>query len=47
MNGDKMLFISSRLKHHFLAHNRLAKRWLAFEKSLAISPKIGLIAYAF
>tara|TARA_B100000678_G_C17784064_1_gene331992 strand:- start:207 stop:335 length:129 start_codon:yes stop_codon:yes gene_type:complete len=42
-----MLFISSRLNHHFLARNRLAKRWVAFEKSSAISPKIGLIAYAF
>jgi len=42
-----MLFIPSRLNHHFLAHNRLAKRWVAFEKSSGISPKISLIAHAF
>jgi hypothetical protein len=41
-----MLFISSRLKHHFLARNRLAKRWVALEKSSAISPKISHGAYA-
>jgi hypothetical protein len=42
-----MLFISSRLNHHFLARNRLAKRWVAFEKNSAKSLKIGLIAHAF
>jgi hypothetical protein len=42
-----MLFIPSRLNHHFLARNRLAKRWVAFEKSSLIFPKISLIAHAF